>query len=340
MNMTSLEFENLILEQLQQVVLEEKFDSNFRRTMATALAAISLLTNPASASVHHKVGKSHATKTVVDSDVSKLISTNSDFAMNIIAATVVDEARGEGSKGMQAVLNVIMNRGSNDVKKAARECLKQYQFSGWNKVNKSSIESVDKFIESKKLDAQFKKALNMVNDAEQKKLKDITGGAKHFLNTNLTKQTTGKLPNWYDKDKITNIIGNHTFLNLDKPTNTPPVKMNINELKSLIHEAINEISIAMDEEGVKNKVGERMRAILDAMISMNQIEYLKQIKYLYYALLELKKIKNKKNTFIDDAIKILKDMAYYNADNVVDTETIEQLANKLGLYLIKYETES
>jgi len=135
---------------------------------------------------------------------------------DIIAATLVDEAGGEkdAEKGMHAVLNVIMKRGKGNLRSAARECIKPLQFSGWNKVNKSDINSVKGFIDSKRKHAKYSVALKLVSQAKDGSLKDITNGADHFLNINLTKSQRSSLPKWYDKKKVTVNVGNHTFLKL------------------------------------------------------------------------------------------------------------------------------
>lgn len=139
---------------------------------------------------------------------------------DVIAATIVDEAGGEKNayEGMQSVLNVIMNRVNGDFRKAAMQCLKPYQFSGWNKINKKDNEDIKQFIDSKKSHSKFKTALDLVNQAKSGSLKDITKGANHFLNVQLTKQqrSGGKLPSWYNKDKVVADIGRHQFLKLQE----------------------------------------------------------------------------------------------------------------------------
>lgn len=139
---------------------------------------------------------------------------------DVIAATIVDEAGGEKNalEGMQAVLNVIMNRVNGDIRKAAMQCLKPYQFSGWNKINKKDNEDIKQFIDSKKSHSKFKTALDLVNQAKSGSLKDITKGANHFLNVQLTKQQRkgGNLPSWYNKDKVVADIGRHQFLKLQE----------------------------------------------------------------------------------------------------------------------------
>ena len=156
----------------------------------------------------------NVTATSQSPSVNKLYSVE-----DVIAATLVDEAGGEknSTDGMQAVLNVIMNRVKGDTKKAAIECLKPYQFSGWNKVNKKDVNDIKKFIDSKKNHSKFKVALDLVNKAKSGSLKDITKGANHFLNIQLTKQqrSGGNLPSWYDKNKVVADIGKHQFLKLE-----------------------------------------------------------------------------------------------------------------------------
>ena len=139
---------------------------------------------------------------------------------DIIAATLVDESGGEkdAEKGMTAVMNVLMNRAKGNFRQAAAECLKPKQFSGWNSINKSDINSIKSFIDSKRKHSKFPVAMKIASEARSGNLKDVTGGADHFLNVNLTKaqSKTSSLPSWFDKSKITTTIGNHTFLKLKK----------------------------------------------------------------------------------------------------------------------------
>ena len=138
----------------------------------------------------------------------------------IVAATLVDEAGGEKNPldGMHAVLNVIMNRAKGNIRQAAVECLKPKQFSGWNKINKKDTEAIKQFIDSKRSHSKFKDALDLVNKARSGSLKDITKGANHFLNVQLTKQQRkgGNLPSWYDSNKVVAAYGKHRFLKLQE----------------------------------------------------------------------------------------------------------------------------
>lgn len=178
---------------------------NYRSIAAAGLLGLSSLTSPSDAAEKKPLEKSVPVKypyTVED----------------VIAATLVDEAGGEkdSEKGMTAVLNVLMKRAKGDFRQAAAECLKPKQFSGWNPVNKSDMNSVNKFIESKRKHLRYSLALKLATQARSGNLKDITNGANHFLNVNLTKLQSKKssLPSWFDPKKVTVTIGNHTFLKL------------------------------------------------------------------------------------------------------------------------------
>ena len=135
---------------------------------------------------------------------------------DIIAATLVDEAGGEkdAARDMQSVLNVIMKRGKGDIRGAAAACLKEKQFSGWNPIKKSDVKSVNGFIETKRKHGKYSVALKLVAQARAGTLKDLTNGADHFLNLELTKSQNGNVPSWYDPKKVTAKVGKTTFLKL------------------------------------------------------------------------------------------------------------------------------
>lgn len=177
---------------------------NYKSIAAAGLIGLSNLVSPATALEKNPEEKSQQIKypyTVED----------------ILASTIIDEAGGErdAEKGMQAVLNVILKRGKGDIRKSAAECLKPKQFSGWNKVNKSDIKSINKFIDLKRKHPRYSLALKLVSQARNGTLSDITNGATHFDNLELTKSVSGRLPSWYDPRKVTAKIGNTTFLKLN-----------------------------------------------------------------------------------------------------------------------------
>lgn len=122
-----------------------------------------------------------------------------DKAIDIIAATLVGEAGGEGREGMQAVMNVIMNRAKGDITKAPKVCLKHKQFSMWNG------KQVNDIVPSAKKHKKWNEAVELVNMAKAGKLNDITGGADFYYNPKLAK------PDWAKIFTKTTTIGNHIF---------------------------------------------------------------------------------------------------------------------------------
>lgn len=131
--------------------------------------------------------------------------------LDAVARTIWGEARSEGRQGMQAVANVIMNRVAssrwpNDVIGVVKQ---PYQFSAWNfgDPNRAAMQSVTA------ADPAFRAALEIAEQALRGTLPDITGGANHYLNVELTKQIRGgRLPNWVDMADKTARVGKHTFL--------------------------------------------------------------------------------------------------------------------------------
>jgi spore germination cell wall hydrolase CwlJ-like protein len=128
----------------------------------------------------------------------------------ILAATIWGEARGEGTNGMQAVLNIIMNRAKGNFSKAVAVALKPKQFSFWNKIHdpaKYALELANSQRSKNDLDhKRYMDALRLVDDARKGTLPDITGGATFYFNPKLAN------PSWAKEMVITKQIGNHKFL--------------------------------------------------------------------------------------------------------------------------------
>lgn len=126
--------------------------------------------------------------------------------VDILARTIVGEARGEGQSGMELVASTVMNR----VRAArafvaahgrfhplfgdgspASACLKPYQFSCWlaGDPNRAIIEALD---ETKSI---FRQALNVARDAIAGTLEDRTNGATHYKRIGTpAKWAIGKTP--------------------------------------------------------------------------------------------------------------------------------------------------
>lgn len=126
--------------------------------------------------------------------------------VDTMARTAWGEARGEGATGMQAVLNVIMNR----VKKGgwwgatpAEVCKKKSQFSCWN----ASDPNYAKLLAVNDNDESFRSAKMLAESAYAGTLPDITGGATNYVNLSALKS----VPSWVKNMTKTAQIGNHTF---------------------------------------------------------------------------------------------------------------------------------
>ena len=135
-----------------------------------------------------------------------------DLEIDTLARTIWGEARGEGTTGMHAVANVIMNRvriskenegywwGNNVI----RICQKPYQFSCWNKgdPNREKVMHV-----TEEQDVYFASAMRIARRAIHAKLEDLTQGADHYHAKNI-------LPFWAKYEKPVCVIGNHIFYKL------------------------------------------------------------------------------------------------------------------------------
>lgn len=128
------------------------------------------------------------------------------------ARTAWGEARGEGSRGMQAVLNVIGNRAAHpgwwgyDVAGVAQHSglvndHPVYQFSCWNgsDANRAKILTVTN------ADPQFREALVLAGCLVADHLPDLTGGADHYYDHR------GPVPSWAKGRAYRCVIGHHTF---------------------------------------------------------------------------------------------------------------------------------
>lgn len=126
--------------------------------------------------------------------------------IDTMARTAWGEARSEGAQGMQAVLNVIMNR----VKKGgwwgatpAEVCKKKSQFSCWN----ANDPNRPKLLAVTDANREFKTALDLAEQAYNGVLPDITGGATNYVNL----MALSSIPSWVKGMTKTAQIGSHTF---------------------------------------------------------------------------------------------------------------------------------
>lgn len=136
----------------------------------------------------------------------KQVMKTDDKEIDVMARTAWGEARGEGKEGMQAVLNVIMNR----VKRGgwygltpAEVCQKPAQFSVWNK----SDLNYGQMLAVTDADSNFALAKTLAAQAYHGLLPDITNGATNYL----ALKSLSSVPSWASKMQQVASIGNHTF---------------------------------------------------------------------------------------------------------------------------------
>lgn len=139
--------------------------------------------------------------------------------VDIVAAALIGEAGGEGKTGMQAVMNVIMNRSarsSDFVRGIISTILKPKQFSFFNNYT-SGKESMENIVARARMHPRWNEAMEVALAGLSKKLPDITQGATHYHVTS----GPGKVaPSWSSPTVggkntsaiVTNTIGRHTFL--------------------------------------------------------------------------------------------------------------------------------
>lgn len=113
------------------------------------------------------------------------------------------EARGEPSGGMQAVLNVMVNRKKDPrfPKSLSGVAKQDFQFSAYNDddPNREKLESVDKS------DTQYSRAVWLATLAQVGVLPDITDGATYFHSDDIAR------PPYLADAEVSAVIGNHIF---------------------------------------------------------------------------------------------------------------------------------
>lgn len=138
--------------------------------------------------------------------------------IDIVAATIVGEAGGEGYEGMQAVKNVLQNRADKKGTIAARESLRPRQFSMWDKAtagvsvpddfNKDGRpEKIQSIIDMYKKHSKWDTAVTLAKT----NVKDITGGATMYYASGGSQVIDP--PYWAKDWKDPIVVGNHTFGN-------------------------------------------------------------------------------------------------------------------------------
>lgn len=127
----------------------------------------------------------------------------------IIALTIWGEARGEGSTGMQAVGNVIMNRVKSGTtwwgENPRAVCLHPDQFSCWNENDPNRAQMI-KVGEAKFVDPIVDMAQTLASMALSDALPDVTFGATSYYDRRMSSP-----PDWATGKAPCAEIGHHLF---------------------------------------------------------------------------------------------------------------------------------
>ena len=127
----------------------------------------------------------------------------------ILAKTIYGEARGEyknsGVNSLIAIGNVVMNRSLKSGKAIAEECLKNKQFSCWNK-NDPNYKLLQNIGIGDKI---YQICLDVASGIVNLEQEDITNGADHYYSRIMKAP-----PYWALEKNPTIVIGNHIFFRL------------------------------------------------------------------------------------------------------------------------------
>jgi len=117
----------------------------------------------------------------------------------VVALTLLGEARGEGTTGIYAVANVIANRAHERHLTPRKICLQKLQFSFWN--DPRTPAELNRLLRGKQGTYALRLASAVVSG---RKLKDITGGANHYHAVSID-------PPWRIESCATVTIKRHRF---------------------------------------------------------------------------------------------------------------------------------
>jgi len=127
------------------------------------------------------------------------------YDRQIVATCLVLEAGGEGTEGMQAVLNVILNRADGSLNRMVPETVKYGAFSCMSSVWKCSEPDFSPLIQrAESQSGSYEQALKLISLMEEGFLRDNTHGATHYHASYIH-------PYWADSLHYLTTIGNHIF---------------------------------------------------------------------------------------------------------------------------------
>jgi N-acetylmuramoyl-L-alanine amidase len=123
----------------------------------------------------------------------------------IVATCLVLEAGGEGPEGMQAVLNVILNRSQGNLYRMVPETLKYGAFSCMAAVWRTEQpDFTPLFARAIEQHTAYEQAMELIALMEAGFLADNTGGATHYHAESIR-------PYWADSLRYLTTIGRHIF---------------------------------------------------------------------------------------------------------------------------------
>jgi len=130
----------------------------------------------------------------------------SQYDRQIVASCMVLEAACDGAEGMQAVLNVILNRADGYLHRMVPETVKRGAFSCMSSVWRTSSPDYSPLIRrAQNQDQAYNTALRLIATMERGLLWDNTYGATHYHATYIR-------PYWVrDMSYITTIGGHHFY---------------------------------------------------------------------------------------------------------------------------------
>jgi spore germination cell wall hydrolase CwlJ-like protein len=135
----------------------------------------------------------------------------SDYDRQIVASCMVLEAGCDGAEGLQAVLNVILNRADGYLHRMVPETIKRGAFSCMSSVWNSSSPNYSPLIRrAQNQDRAYRTALRLIATMEKGMLWDNTYGATHYHATSIR-------PYWVSDMSYITTIGGHHFYSRQSP---------------------------------------------------------------------------------------------------------------------------
>jgi N-acetylmuramoyl-L-alanine amidase len=148
---------------------------------------------------------------------------NASTAVDTLARTLWAEARNQGTIGMEAVIEVILNRLDRKARfkcnSVEEVCKAPCQFSCWNDGSNPGCPKPDpqlpKLKSVQRNDKQFDLCCTLAKAAILGgRRTNHTFGADHYLNEATVLKDRGKTPSWAEPSRKTASIGDHTFYKL------------------------------------------------------------------------------------------------------------------------------